>query len=1039
MGKLLNLAVYNPAILNDEDFLTGFVARGNLTEQILKRLKEIKSDNIVQHRLFIGQRGMGKTSMLRRIALGVEADSVLSSVLMPLTFREEQYNVHSLHVFWCNCLDALGDYFEKTGLHSLAVQVDKDVARLAREGKDEEGAAALSVFKELYKKQNKRPILLLDNIDFILEGLSDQEWILRRILQEPGGIIIIGATTGMLEASTKVEAPFYDFFQVHHLDRLSHEELVACLRQIAQKRGEPGRKVALVIDTDPARIHTLYDLTGGNPRTLVLLYMLLELDSESDVMEDLEQLLDQVTVLYKARVEDLPPQARVVLDAVALNWNPVTAAQIAAATSIDTSSVSPQLDRLQKLGIIEKVTTSSPSPIAYQLSERFFNIWYLMRNASRRQRNRLRWLTEFLKQFYTPQQLCTMAEKFMHRTKTDGRSAGMYGLAMADAVCEKSLRYALNHEATRHLDEYSRKIRAQLEEITDVTELNRSTLDMGALKQAVMNCPRNWSSDDANEFWDLLGGNPGIPFEQKQQMVSILTDLSYEKIEKLKSIMRKQLKSMLPFSELPEAFIKYQRAIREGVLNSSSDLAHALAAAKYYECEEILVCIIAFSTKTDFDNLSEDEFGGLLAALRNLFEKKDKKLNGFCFNHLAKFFYYASMPIEAEEALRKAIELNPKDANSWCNLGNLLKNNLERYEEAEAAFRKAIELNPKDANPWCDLGILLADKLGKYEEAEAAFRKAIELNPKDANPWMNLGILMADKLGQYEEAGVTIRKAIELDPKDACQWRKLGILLANKLGRYEEAETAFRKAIELDPKGAEPWINLGDLLADKLGRYGEAEAAFRKAIELDPKEAYQWNKLGNLLVDNLGRYGEAEAAYRKALEIFPDKDYLKINLAYFLFADPKRCEEAEHLFAEALNSLPSHGQNLLRAYRALAYDNFGEAKTAFAEALQSDSTDLFSCYYDDMLRVLRLAKARGYGERFLLFLEESGLAERYWPLHAAFASFLYGEAKLNDVNPEVRGAASRIYTWLVGSQGEKVQKEKEQKISRAKKVRRKSE
>src|SRR6185369_11425703 len=113
MGNLINLAVYNPAILDDNEFMEGFVARHELTERLLSRLREITPKNVARHLLLIGQRGMGKTSMLRRLALGVAKDPTLEAVLIPLTFREEQYNVHNLHVFWCNCLDALGDYLEK--------------------------------------------------------------------------------------------------------------------------------------------------------------------------------------------------------------------------------------------------------------------------------------------------------------------------------------------------------------------------------------------------------------------------------------------------------------------------------------------------------------------------------------------------------------------------------------------------------------------------------------------------------------------------------------------------------------------------------------------------------------------------------------------------------------------------------------------------------------------------------------------------------------------------------------------------------------
>ncbi len=66
----------------------------------------------------------------------------------------------------------------------------------------------------------------------------------------------------------------------------------------------PAEGFLQILDRDPARIHVLYDLTGGNPRTLAMLYLVLETSGDEDVMRDLERLLDQATPLYKARVEE---------------------------------------------------------------------------------------------------------------------------------------------------------------------------------------------------------------------------------------------------------------------------------------------------------------------------------------------------------------------------------------------------------------------------------------------------------------------------------------------------------------------------------------------------------------------------------------------------------------------------------------------------------------------------------------------------------------------------------------------------------------
>ncbi len=752
MSKLINLAVYNPAILDDADFLAGFVARRDLTASLLARLGEITPRGQAKHHLILGQRGMGKTSLLRRLALGVREDAALAAVLLPLTFREEQYNVHNLHTFWLNCLDALGDYFEKTGQADKADEIDRDTATLMRGDIDVEGTAALDVFKRWAKREGRRPLLLLDNIDFILDGLEAQHWSLRRVMQEAGGIVVVGASAAYLEATADPKGAFYDFFQITVLEKLGQDELIACLRRLAQARGEEGRKVLNVLNRDPGRIRALHDLTGGNPRTLVLLYLLLELDAEGDVFSDLERLLDQVTVLYKARVEDLAPQARVVLDAVALAWNPITAADVAAATALDTSAVSTQLDRLQKNGVVEKVGLSSTARAGFQLGERFFNIWYLMRHGPRRQKTRLRWLTSFLRDFYSPAQLNERALELLKGNNRQGLERGHYALALCEAIDDEGLRHLLTQEARAEFEHFAAASGKRLEDIVD-----------------------------------------------------------------------------------------------------------------------------------------------------------------------------------------------PEDLPT-----------------------------PSTASEWAGMGWWLID-LGRYNDAETAYRQAIKLYPNDPFSWNALGILL------------------------------------RKLARYDEAEAAYRQAIILGFKSASPWNNLGNLLGE-LARYDEAEAAYRQAIALDSNDATPWNNLGFLLQDHLARYEEAEAAYQRALDLGTTPEIPQTNLLFLYYIKPDRYGEAESLFETLVDRLPSPGPDLLRAFRALALDNFGETTQALASALAGNPAVMFMNYH--LLRVLRLAAARGYGDKLLAWLDEQGYADHYWPLRVAFDAYLHGEAKLMDVNPEVRGAAKRIYDWL---------------------------
>jgi tetratricopeptide (TPR) repeat protein len=470
MTDAIGLTVYNPGSLSDGDFLRGFVARQKTAQALTDKLVEVAEGRLLTHFLILGQRGMGKTSLLRRLALAAKTDDRLTKTLIPLTFREEQYNVHSSEVFWLNCLDALGDWYDSRGEHVKAEKLDREVAALR--GKD--GSQAL--FDKWIALEQRQPLLLLDNIDLIFAGLKKEPGYLQKFFPEPGGILIVGGAATPVEAVCEPEGELHSAFQVIKLERLSKEELIACMRRLALARGAEGEKVLQLLATETARIKTLHDLTGGNPRTLTMLYMLLETDVHGDVFGDLERLLDQATVLYKARVEDLSSQARVVLDAVALAWDPVLAASVAHASHLDVTTVSSQLDRLQKEGIIEKVPVSTTTKTAFQVSERFFNIWYLMRHGARRQRSRLRWLTVFLRSFYSDAQLIARAKSLVNSegdlaVDLGGVEAGQYLLALSDAIDDAGWRSVLTSQAREEFERYALSLGRSLSEIVDPSDV----------------------------------------------------------------------------------------------------------------------------------------------------------------------------------------------------------------------------------------------------------------------------------------------------------------------------------------------------------------------------------------------------------------------------------------------------------------------------------------------------------------------------------------------------------------------------------------
>jgi hypothetical protein len=387
-------ALYNPALWSRDEVKTYYIARQPLLTRLVDDLRRERPGSRPQHRLILGLRGMGKSTLLRRLAVAVEDDPELAAQWLPLTFPEEQYNVGVLADFWLNCLDALSDLLEGRGRTVEAKRIDDMIVGLARQ--DHEGA--LQTIIQASNQLDRRLLLLIDNIDLILERLKNSHWVLREALQSHPEILVVGASARALEASYQYDAAFYDFFKVDELRGLSEQEMRDTLLALARLRGVP--EVERRIEAEPSRIRILHTLTGGNPRTVVLLYGVLLKGMDGNVRADLEGLLDEVTPLYKARFEELPTQGQQLLDKLALHWDPMTARQLADALNWDVNLVSAQLNRLIQLGIVEKVKSGGGKRTAFQVGERFFNIWYLMR-ASRRVRRKLVWLVEFLRIWYS--------------------------------------------------------------------------------------------------------------------------------------------------------------------------------------------------------------------------------------------------------------------------------------------------------------------------------------------------------------------------------------------------------------------------------------------------------------------------------------------------------------------------------------------------------------------------------------------------------------------------------------------------------------
>lgn len=222
---------------------------------------------------------------------------------------------------------------------------------------------------------------------------------------------------------------------------------------------------------------------------------------------------------------------------------------------------------------------------------------------------------------------------------------------------------------------------------------------------------------------------------------------------------------------------------------------------------------------------------------------------------------YKSDESEAALAIYKQVVASP-EAKSWdySNLGVLLSL-LNRNEEAENAYRKAIEMDPKNIKARNSLGYWLA-KMGNHKEAETTFRKSVEADKKNSDAWYNLGSLLYD-IGNHTEAESAYRKAIEADPKDAENHNALAYFLWSR-GRFDEADAEVRRALEMDPDHCYANATLG-LLEFERDRLDSGRAYYEKAVQLCPEDIRLQQKFHFEYGRALGRIGPCAEAERHLL------------------------------------------------------------------------------------------------------------------------------------------------------------------------------
>jgi len=149
----------------------------------------------------------------------------------------------------------------------------------------------------------------------------------------------------------------------------------------------------------------------------------------------------------------------------------------------------------------------------------------------------------------------------------------------------------------------------------------------------------------------------------------------------------------------------------------------------------------------------------------------------------------------AEQAARKALEINPNSAEALNNLA-LVVAERGRPDEAQNYLTQAIRADPKHWRPRLNLGHLLS-RQGKLQESLPHYREALKIDPELFDAHLLLGISLLDLDKPLEAAG-HLGAAVRLRPEDPQAHCYLGTAL-HRQGNLEQAAIHYAAALEQKP------------------------------------------------------------------------------------------------------------------------------------------------------------------------------------------------------------------------------------------------
>src|SRR5271165_3704686 len=156
-------------------------------------------------------------------------------------------------------------------------------------------------------------------------------------------------------------------------------------------------------------------------------------------------------------------------------------------------------------------------------------------------------------------------------------------------------------------------------------------------------------------------------------------------------------------------------------------------------------------------------------------------------------------PDSAQHDLEKAVQIDPKFAEAWYQLGKLQQKT--KPQDALASFEKAVAADPQFVPPYEPMAELAAAQK-KWQEVAVAADNYLKLDPVGTPQIWYYSAVGNYNIGKRDVAEESAKKSLAMDPQHLAPNTEqlLAVILASK-GEYAAALDHLRNCLTYTPKG----------------------------------------------------------------------------------------------------------------------------------------------------------------------------------------------------------------------------------------------